>query len=125
MGSDRTALLNLQRLEERLAHCQEALSAAEGINRRLAADQKQLSALIDGTRDAIWSSAPDGTILRWNLAAQRLFGYATEEIIGRSVLQLVPADRKKAALEVLEKLKEGASYGQHETVRLRKGWDSY
>ena len=120
MASDRTASLNPERLEERLGRCQEALTAAEGINRRLAADQKQLLALIDGTRDAIWSSAPDGAISRWNLAAQRLFGYTSEEIIGHSVLQLVPADRKKAALEVLEKLREGAAYGQHETVRVRK-----
>lgn len=75
---------------------------------------------MEGSRDAIWSWAPDGTILKWNAAAQRLFGYAPEEMIGQSLLKLVPDERKEFAREVISKLKQGDAYGQHETVRIRK-----
>jgi PAS domain S-box-containing protein len=96
-------------LSQALAHCQ-----------RLETERAQLAAIVEGSRDAIWGWSKDGTILQWNAEAERLFGYAKYEIIGKSLLVLVPADRLNAAREAIGKLEHGAWYGQHETVRLRK-----
>jgi PAS domain S-box-containing protein len=120
MSSDRTASVDPEGLRERLTWCQEQLAAAEARNKRLEADRRHLAAIVEGSRDAIWSWAPDGTILRWNAAAQRLLGYTAEEMIGRTLLELVPQDRKALASEVMDNLQDRNAYGQYETVRIRK-----
>jgi PAS domain-containing protein len=52
----------------------------------LEADRQTLAAIVDSSRDALWSWNANGTIVRWNTEAERLFGYSAEEIIGQSLL---------------------------------------
>jgi PAS domain S-box-containing protein len=120
MNSDRTASPEPEGSRERLARCEAELAAAEARNGRLEADRRDLAAIVEGSRDAIWSWAPDGTILRWNAAAHRLLGYSANEIVGRTLFDLVPHDHKARALDIMRILREGNSYGQYETVRLHK-----
>ena len=120
MASDRTASPEPEGVQERLARCEAELAAADARNGRLEADRRDLAAIVEGSRDAIWSWAPDGTILRWNAAAHRLLGYSADEIVGRTLLDLVPHDHKARALDVMRILQEGNWYGQYETVRLHK-----
>jgi PAS domain S-box-containing protein len=119
MGSDRTSLEPDGLLRELASH-REKLASAEAENKRLEADRTHLAAIVEGSRDAIWSWAPDGTIVRWNAAAQQLLGYTAEEMVGRSLLDLVPPERKDRALDVIGKLRQGEAYGHYETVRIRK-----
>ena len=122
MSSDRTASVDHEGLQKRLTSCQDQLAAAEARNKRLEADRRHLAAIVEGSRDAIWSWTRDGTILRWNAAAQRLLGYTADEMIGRSLLDLVPEERKGIARDVMGTLSaNGGGYGHYETVRVAKG----
>lgn len=83
-------------------------------------DRQLLAAIVKASRDAIWSWNTHGVITSWNAEAQRLFGYAADEIIGKSLLTLVPDERVERAREAIAKLLHGEFYGQYETVRMRK-----
>jgi PAS domain S-box-containing protein len=79
-----------------------------------------LAAIVESTEDAIYGKALDGTIISWNKAAERIFGYTAGEIIGHSVSILYPIDRRDELIDVMERIKRGQRVGLYETVRLRK-----
>lgn len=80
----------------------------------------RLAAIVEGSDDAIVSKRLDGTITSWNPAAERLFGYAAHEIIGRSVLTLIPDDRQDEEARIVEKLRRGERVEHFETIRRHK-----
>jgi PAS domain S-box-containing protein len=80
-----------------------------------------LAAIVQASHDAIWSWDVEGAITSWNNEAERLFGYSAAEIIGKSLLILVPEERLETARQAIAKLLTGEFYGQYETVRMRKG----
>src|SRR5262249_27721865 len=69
---------------------------------------------------AIISKDSDGILRSWNSGAERLYGYAAEEIIGRHVALLIPPDQPNDLPEIMERLKRGERIGHYETVRVRK-----
>jgi len=80
----------------------------------------RLAAIIESSDDAIIGKRLDGIITDWNAGAERIFGYAPDEIIGKSVLTLIPADRRAEEDEIIGKLKQGERLEHFETVRQRK-----
>jgi PAS domain S-box-containing protein len=99
------------------------LEARTLLRARLAAaeaERAQLQSIVEGSQDAIWTWALDGTILRWNARAESLLGYSAGEIVGRSLTVLVPPEHHEAAKRAIDSLKSGTSYSQLETVRLSK-----
>jgi len=82
-----------------------------------ASESSWLGAIIQSSSDAIISTALDGTIASWNPAAERVFGYKPEEVIGRSVRLLIPADRQQEADDILSSVKAGKTVRNHETIR--------
>ncbi len=79
-----------------------------------------LAAIVESAGDAILSKDLDGTILTWNRAAETLYGYTPEEIIGRPVATLLPADRPTEMVEILARLRRGETVSHFETVRTCK-----
>lgn len=80
----------------------------------------RLAAIIESSDDAIIGKGLDGIITDWNAGAERIFGYAPDEIVGKSILTLIPADRRAEEDEIIEKLKKGERLDHFETVRQRK-----
>ncbi|MBO0352157.1 PAS domain S-box protein [Phormidium pseudopriestleyi FRX01] len=89
--------------------------------KRTEAALSQLAAIVEDSEDAIFSKTLDGTVVSWNASAQKLFGYSAAEAIGQSILTLiVPSDRQSEERTLLEKIAQGESVQQYETVRLGK-----
>jgi PAS domain S-box-containing protein len=82
--------------------------------------QYWLAALIDSADDAVISKTLDGIIKSWNKAAERIFGYSAGEVIGKSVLILIPPERKHEETLILEKIKRGERIEHYETIRVGK-----
>jgi PAS domain S-box-containing protein len=82
--------------------------------------QARLAAIVDSANDAVISKTLEGIITSWNPAAERIFGYAADEMVGQSILKLIPPERIHEEREILEKLKRGESVEHYETVRMRK-----
>jgi PAS domain S-box-containing protein len=77
-------------------------------------------AIIESSDDAILSKDLDGLILSWNRGAERLFGFTSEEAIGRPVTIIIPRDRQDEEPSILQKIHRGERIEHFETVRQRK-----
>lgn len=82
--------------------------------------QELLAAIVEDTDDAILSKTLDGTVLTWNRAAERMYGYRADEIIGKNVSLLLPPDRPNEEREILQRLSEGERIQRYETRRRTK-----
>ncbi len=79
-----------------------------------------LAAIFNSCEDAIVSKRLDGTITSWNPAAERLFGYSAEDIVGRSIRLLIPDDRQHEEDLIIERIMAGARVMPFHTIRLRQ-----
>src|SRR6476620_7707175 len=79
-----------------------------------------LAAVGETASDAIVSKSLDGTITSWNASAERVFGYRAEEIIGRNVRTLIPAELQAEEDDILAQIRAGGYIEHYETVRLKK-----
>jgi PAS domain S-box-containing protein len=82
--------------------------------------REQLASIVESSGDAIVSKDLDGIIISWNSAAERLFGYAAEEVVGKSIAILIPAELHDEEPKILERIRHGDSLDHYETVRQRK-----
>src|ERR1700678_649615 len=82
--------------------------------------QAMLAAIIASSDDAIISKDLNGIIRSWNTGAEHVFGYAASEIIGRSILTIIPENRRDEEVQILERLKRGERVDHFQTVRVRK-----
>jgi PAS domain S-box-containing protein len=79
-----------------------------------------LAAVVASSDDAIISKTLDGIITSWNRGAQRMFGYAPDEVIGQPVTLLIPLDHLDEEAGILQRLRRGERIEHYETVRRRK-----
>ena len=77
----------------------------------------RLAAIVEYSDDAIISKDLNGRITSWNTGAEKLFGYTTAEMVGTSVLRLIPADRQFEMQHILDHIRRGESLSHFETVR--------
>lgn len=80
----------------------------------------RLAAIVESSDDAIIGKDLDGTILSWNQGAERMYGYRAEEIVGRSIYAIVPAERREEVARYLEHVRQGKPIQHHETVRMTR-----
>jgi PAS domain S-box-containing protein len=90
------------------------------VRRKSAQDVAVLAAIVNSSDDAIITKALDGTIETWNPGAQRLFGYAANEVVGKSIQIIYPPDRLSELQDVLARIESGGAADHLETVRLAK-----
>ncbi|MFL5803386.1 MAG: sensor histidine kinase [Roseiflexaceae bacterium] len=82
--------------------------------------QQWLAALVDSSNDAIIGKRLDGVVTSWNAAARRIYGYTAEEMIGASIVRVIPPDRIEEFTQIMGRLQQGHRVEHFETVRLRK-----
>src|SRR5664279_5718905 len=80
----------------------------------------ELAAIVEYSDDAIIGKTLDGVIKSWNPAAERMYGYSSEEIMGQSIELLSPKDRTGEIKTVLARIKAGEHVHHFETIRIRK-----
>jgi PAS domain S-box-containing protein len=79
-----------------------------------------LSAIITSSEDAIASKTLDGIVTSWNAAAERLFGFTAEQMIGQPITRIIPEELQHEETLILTKLRRGERIERYETVRLHK-----
>jgi PAS domain S-box-containing protein len=80
----------------------------------------RLAAVVESSDDAIVSKTLQGIITTWNKGAERMFGHAAEDVIGKSITILIPADRLQEETDILRRLQAGERLEHYETIRVRK-----
>ena len=80
-----------------------------------------LAAIVASSDDAIIGTDLNGIITSWNKGAEKIYGYTDGEMVGTSMLRLLPADRQEEGNEILGKISRGESVKHFETLRQTKG----
>ncbi len=80
--------------------------------------QARLAAIVESSDDAIISKTLDGQIVSWNAAAERLFGYSAEQMLGKPITTIIPAERLAEEREIIGRIRRGERVEHFETVRL-------
>ena len=88
--------------------------------RTLERETLRLAAIVNSSEDAIVSKDLNGIVQTWNRAAERMFGYTAEEIVGRPIRLIIPQDRQSEEDQVLATIRAGGAVEHFETIRQRK-----
>ena len=98
----------------------QSLDGAASDHRRADADARKLAAIVESSDDGIVSKDLNGIVTSWNAAAERIFGYKAEEMIGHSILKLIPPELHKDEDMILGKIRRDERLEHFETVRMHK-----
>ena len=81
---------------------------------------RRLAAIVDNSDDAIIGKNLNGIVTSWNNGAERIFGYASDEMIGSSIMRLIPPELQSEEEEILARIKRGERYDNFDTIRFTK-----
>jgi PAS domain S-box-containing protein len=81
------------------------------------AARRQLASIVESSDDAIISKNLNGVVISWNPGAERLFGYAAEEMIGKSITTIIPDHLKPEEPGILARIRRGERIEHYETIR--------
>lgn len=87
---------------------------------RLEHRRNWLALMVESSADAIIGKALNGSILSWNAAAERLYGYSAAEIVGSPLSLLLPEDRLGETKQLMEKVIQGGTIEHYETIHVSK-----
>ncbi len=121
-GSRVTVVVNIGPLKNQREEVTGAINCFYDITERKQAEEAaaHLGAIVTSSDDAIVSKNLQGIIRSWNKGAQCLFGYTTEEAIGKPAMLLIPLDRADEGPAILERIRRGEVVDQYETMRQHK-----
>lgn len=99
-----------------------AKGTVQDITEQKKAEEKiqSLANIVESSNDAVITESLDGIITSWNKAAEQIYGYSAEEIMGKSVSILEPDTIKGEIKQLIEKVKQGDKIQRYETLRLKK-----
>ena len=82
--------------------------------------QSLLAAIVESSDDAIISKDLNGRVTSWNSAAARMYGYSPQEMVGQSILKIVPERLHEEEQDILRRLGQGERIDHFETTRVHK-----
>lgn len=99
-----------------------ASKIARDIGDKTVANERKarLAAIVDSSEDTILSKTLEGIITSWNKAAEKMFGYSEQEIIGRHITTLIPEERRNEEDYIIGQIKQGNKVDHFETYRCHK-----
>ncbi len=122
-GTQFPVSLSISPVRDNFGRIVAAASSARDISlRRLLESAQYLAAMVHNSDDAIVSKGLDGTILSWNDAATKMYGYTEDEAIGRPIDIVIPDDpkRRQEELDIRARIARGERIEHYETTRRRK-----
>jgi PAS domain S-box-containing protein len=121
-GERRDILWNNTMLRDGSGNIIGSASIGEDVTERKRAEESnvQLAAIVESSDDAIIGKDLNGIITNWNKGAEKIYGYMAGEVVGTSILRLIPADRRDEENQILETIKRGESMKHFETLRQTK-----
>ncbi len=90
------------------------------LNPRILGAEAFLAALVESSDDAIIGKTLEGEVVSWNAAAERLYGYSAQEMLGRPIAVLLPPERTQELNDLLVQVRNGTSVRGLSTERMRK-----
>ncbi|MEP6670848.1 MAG: PAS domain S-box protein [Chthoniobacter sp.] len=81
---------------------------------------RRLAAIVASSDDGIIGKDLHSIVTSWNAGAERIFGYSAEEMIGTSIMRLIPDDRQSEEVEILSRIRRGERLDHFETIRVAK-----
>jgi PAS domain S-box-containing protein len=109
-------------IEDRNGRPVGALNMLADISERKRSDIEaaRLAAIMDGSDDAIIGKTINGIVSSWNGAATRIFGLTAEEMVGQSIMRIIPEDLQDEEREIIASLARGERLDHFDTVRLAR-----
>jgi PAS domain S-box-containing protein len=93
---------------------------SEDERRRAEHASRLLASIVETSNDAIISLDLNGIVTSWNKGAERIFGYAPGEMIGKPIVTLMPPDLRDEEPRIIERIGRGERIDHYETMRRRK-----
>lgn len=103
-----------------LTRANQQLQAEIDLHKQAEERLARLAAIVESSDDAILGKTLDGTVVSWNQGAARMYGYPSDEIVGRPISVLVPQERQDELSHFFKKIAQGEHIERYETVRIRK-----
>ena len=121
-GSRVTVIVNIRPLKNERGEITGAINCFYDITERKQAERAAalLATIVESSDDAIISKGLNGVITSWNGGAERIFGYRAEEMIGQSIMRIIPPDREEEEIQILMRLQRGERVDHFDTVRVRR-----
>jgi two-component system, LuxR family, sensor kinase FixL len=96
------------------------LSAIRAEEEHSKASDRHRAAIVDSSNEIILSKTLDGIIVSWNPGAERIFGYKADEMIGKSIFEIIPQERFAEEDTILQGIRAGKKIESFETIRKRR-----
>jgi PAS domain S-box-containing protein len=121
-GATIWALLNVSLVRDAQRQPRYFVSQIQDITERKQTDvaRSRLAAIVDSSDDAIIGKTLDGMVISWNAGAEQMYGYTTEEMIGRPITMLLLPGPPDEETHILDRITRGERISNYETMRIRK-----
>ncbi len=121
-GTDFSVFLNVGPLADKEGRVTGMFGIARDITERKQAELaiRREASIVAFSDDAIIGKDMNSIVTSWNRGAERIFGYTADEMVGTSIMRLIPAERRDEEIYILDRIKRGESVDHFETVRQTK-----